>query len=71
MDKQRTGSSHRINPDRFFHVMNQGWYLFTREGVQGPYEQRHDAESYLSSFIDDSTTVTANQASDSNDSWRM
>ncbi|MFV2061158.1 MAG: DUF6316 family protein [Gammaproteobacteria bacterium] len=81
MDNLRTGSSNRINPDRFFHVMNQGWYIFTREGVQGPYDQRNDAETHISVTIvnpdsftkdtEESENSTANDSSDNNDSWRM
>ncbi len=33
----RAGKDHRINQDRFFHVMGQGWYVMTREGVDGPF----------------------------------
>jgi len=72
MEKLRTGSTHRINPDRYFHVMSQGWYIFTREGVQGPYDKRNDAESYLTSVVGNISTETASpDVNDSNDSWRM
>jgi len=67
MNNQRTGSTNRINPERYFHVMNQGWYVFMREGVQGPYDHRNDAETYLTSII----TTTSIISNDENDSWRM
>jgi len=73
MDNLRTGSSSRINPDRYFHVMNQGWYVFTREGVQGPYDQRNDAETHIVSVIGSSDSISRDEvieAIDSNDSWR-
>ncbi|VAW95869.1 hypothetical protein MNBD_GAMMA22-1887 [hydrothermal vent metagenome] len=70
MDNLRTGSSDRINPDRFFHVMNQGWYVFTREGIYGPYDKRNDAESYLTSVID-TDSIQSDKNHDNNDSWRM
>ncbi len=69
MENQRTGSTNRINPDRFFHVMNQGWYIYTREGVQGPYDKRYDAETYLLSVVQEK--LLNNNSQDSNDSWRM
>jgi len=71
MDNQRTGSSHRINPDRYFHVMNQGWYIFTREGVRGPYDKRHDAESLISTVTEAPESAKKINNDDSNDTWRM
>jgi len=68
MDNQRTGSSDRINPDRYFHVMNQGWYIYTREGVSGPYDKRNDAENHISSVVSGNDNPSNN---DINDSWRM
>ncbi|MFV1982680.1 MAG: hypothetical protein ACC657_04000 [Thiohalomonadales bacterium] len=68
MDNQRTGSSDRINPDRYFHVMNQGWYIYTREGVRGPYDKRNDAEDLISTVIGGTDDPSEN---DINDSWRM
>lgn len=47
----RTGESHRRNPDRFFHVMTQGWFMFTREGVRGPFVDRNRAHNYLTNHI--------------------
>ncbi len=70
MDNLRTGSSDRINPDRYFHVMNQGWYVFTREGIHGPYNKHIDAESYLSSVIDNND-IQSVKSHDDNNSWRM
>ena len=39
----RAGKEHRVNTERYFHVMGQGWYVFTREGVGGPYIERNQA----------------------------
>jgi hypothetical protein len=77
MENLRTGSTNRINPDRFFHVMNQGWYVFTREGVKGPYDQRNDAETHISVVIRNPDEEVKEESSDSskptdvNDTWRM
>ncbi len=43
----RAGKQHRTNPERFFHVMGQGWYVLTREGVNGPYNKKPEAENYV------------------------
>lgn len=37
-----------LRHDRFFHVMNEGWYLEVRSGVVGPFETHKEAEEYLS-----------------------
>ena len=47
----RNGESFRNNPDRFFHVMTQGWFLFTREGLQGPFLDRLSAEGFLNTHL--------------------
>jgi len=44
---ERDGSSARSGASRFFHVMGQGWFLCTREGVQGPFLDRHRANQCL------------------------
>ena len=48
----RTGKEHRINTERYFHVMGQGWYVFTREGVGGPYVERNEANVVVSQLVD-------------------
>ncbi len=54
----RAGKEHRVNTDRYFHVMGQGWYVLTREGVDGPHVDRNRAKLVVSQLIDpDSMTV--------------
>lgn len=62
----RVGEQHRSNPDRFFHVLTQGWYVFTREGIRGPFVDRHRANSYLKTHITDLHTDE-----DPSTSWRL
>lgn len=47
----RAGEKYRFNPQRYFHVMNQGWYIHTREGIHGPYLKKEDASEQLESHI--------------------
>lgn len=51
--KSRAGEQFRINTERYFYVMSQGWYLHTRDGVEGPYNTREDAEQHLSGLTSD------------------
>ena len=46
----RAGKDHRINQDRFFHVMGQGWYVLTREGVDGPYVDKAQVDERIRKF---------------------
>jgi hypothetical protein len=46
----RAGKDHRINQDRFFHVMGQGWYVLTREGVDGPYMDKHQVNDRIQKY---------------------
>lgn len=48
---KRTGPQDRSNPDRYFHVMNQGWYIFTREGIVGPYISKERAQELMQEQI--------------------
>ena len=45
--KLRAGEKMRSNEDRLFYVDNVGWYIHTREGLNGPYPEMKDAESYV------------------------
>jgi hypothetical protein len=45
--KPRAGEKLRINEDRLFYVDNVGWYIHTREGLNGPYPEMKEAESYV------------------------
>lgn len=60
----RTGKQDRNNPDRFFHVMGQGWYAFTREGVIGPYVTKERANELLEELITSQIPVSQSE------SWR-
>ncbi len=41
----------RGNEQRFIHIFRQGWYLRTREGLKGPFENRSSAQILLDSII--------------------
>lgn len=60
----RAGASFRSNPDRFFHVMTQGWYVFTREGIRGPFLDRERAQRFVDNLIGE-------QRGDPSEDWRM
>jgi hypothetical protein len=45
------GSSIYLRHDRFFHVMNQGWYVEVRNGTAGPFETQEEADTYLQQLI--------------------
>jgi hypothetical protein len=46
----RAGKDHRVNQDRYFHVMGQGWYVLTREGVDGPYMDKKQVNDSIRKF---------------------
>lgn len=62
--KPRAGSEHRSNTDRYFHVMGQGWYALTREGISGPYLTKEVALEFVQDLIN------SMQSSDKKESWR-
>ncbi len=41
----------RCHEQRFIHVERQGWYLRTREGLKGPFENRRSAQNCLDDII--------------------
>lgn len=43
----RNGNQARFSGSRYFFIANQGWYLEAREGIQGPFPNRGDAEAKL------------------------
>ena len=60
----RAGEEYRLNQQRYFHIMNQGWYIHTREGISGPYLRKEDANEYLEGHL--------NQlAPDPSEAWRL
>lgn len=48
---RRTSDRSRNNESRYFQVAGEGWYLRTREGTQGPFANREQAESFLNELI--------------------
>lgn len=62
----RTVRSLRANPDRFFHIMTEGWYVYTREGIRGPFIDKPLAANYLQRLIDDT-----DNRDDPSSSWRL
>lgn len=57
---QMTKLTTRHNEQRFIHISCQGWYLRTREGLKGPFENRGNAQIYLDSIIDKNATRSYN-----------
>jgi len=51
--ESRAGERNRSNPERYFHVMTQGWFVFTREGIRGPFIDMPKAKSYLELHLKD------------------
>jgi len=47
----RRGQHNRINRNRYFHVVGQGWYALTREGMGGPFIEKQTAEAFVLSVI--------------------
>lgn len=47
----RSGRHDRVNNDRYFHVMGRGWYALTREGIGGPFVEKHEAERFVARVI--------------------
>jgi hypothetical protein len=66
MTTSRAGKNHRMNHDRYFHVMAQGWFMYTREGIQGPFIDREHAQNYLSKMLED-----RKGEQDPSASWRL
>lgn len=46
----RAGKDQRINQDRYFHVMGQGWFVLTREGVDGPYMDKNQVTDCIRKY---------------------
>ena len=63
---KRSGESDRINTDRFFHVMGQGWFVLTREGVTGPYDKKKLAEDYVAELTGKKSKLNVSE-----ENWRF
>lgn len=48
----RAGKEYRVNTERYFHVMGQGWFVLTREGISGPYIERDEAQLFVKQLVD-------------------
>ena len=82
----RRGKQHRINTDRFFHIMNEGWFVYMRQekrteknrlykdGVAGPFDSKSIATAYLHQVVHtggSSEKPGAREQSDSSaEDWR-
>ena len=64
--KDRAGKQYRSNPERYFHIMAEGWYIFTREGVKGPFYDKSRAAFYLIQHIQ-----TSAEQQDPSSAWRL
>jgi len=62
----RAGEQFRSNPERYFHIMTEGWFVFTREGIRGPFIDMPRAQDYLETYLKD---IQAND--DPSSSWRL
>lgn len=62
----RAGEQFRSNPDRYYHVMTEGWYIFTREGIRGPFYDKSIAANFLQQHIQG-----AHEEPDPSNSWRL
>jgi len=62
----RAGEKFRSNPERFFHIMTEGWFMFTREGIRGPFIDMPRAKDYLTTYLGD---IQSNK--DPSASWRL
>ncbi len=82
----RRGKQYRVNTDRFFHIMNEGWFIYMRQevmaleasthsnGVIGPFASKSLANSHLQR-VAGSGELSAEQAPDnlsdsSGEDWR-
>ena len=45
--KPRAGEQYRTNTERLFHVDKVGWYVHTREGLCGPFNNKDGAETHV------------------------
>ncbi len=57
---RRRGKQYRVNADRFFHIMNEGWFVYmrreneeleTNKGVAGPFGTKVLANSHLERVV--------------------
>ena len=56
----RAGKEHRVNTERYFHVMGQGWFVLTREGIDGPHVDRNKAQLVVKRLVDPDSVIPDN-----------
>lgn len=49
--RSKSSQKYRANPERYFKVLGQGWYVLMREGVGGPFHTRTEAVVYLAKVL--------------------
>ena len=55
----RSGKQNRINLDRYFHIMNDGWFLYLRQEhvsenndkIAGPFTTKQQATEFLENHL--------------------
>ncbi|KPK37945.1 MAG: hypothetical protein AMJ69_09855 [Gammaproteobacteria bacterium SG8_47] len=47
LESVRMGRKARSRACRYFHVMGEGCFVETREGLKGPFRDKHAAREYL------------------------
>ena len=48
----RAGAEYRVNPERYFLVQEQGWYVLVREGIAGPYQTEEKAQMFIRRMVE-------------------
>lgn len=85
-EMMRRGKQYRINTDRFFHIMNEGWFVYMRQeimvfeniphnnGVVGPFKTKPLANSHLLRVMDSARPSDEHgpesQSDSSSEDWR-
>jgi hypothetical protein len=57
--KPRAGEEYRTNGERLFHVDKVGWYVHTREGLSGPFDNKDSAETHVAELTHINRTGSA------------
>ena len=57
--KPRAGEEYRTNAERLFHVDNVGWYIHTREGLCGPFNNKDSAKTHVAQLSHINRSATA------------
>ncbi len=65
----RSGKEHRVNTERYFHVMGQGWFVLTREGVNGPHVDRNKAKLVVKKLVDPDSVPNEESVEDDTPRW--